>query len=349
MNDARAGDGGYDGYLANANTLAGKFKDLGTRIAFVTTSPEERYEAGAPAGSNYNNMLLKYSDGLRTVSMETSNFFVDQIRPMIEVIEAGRRAKVLGEAANPRLIPDGVHLNWGGQLVTATGILKGLNAPTLVSSVEIDAKETTNYKVKAVNAKVTPHPIAIRPAPGAAATTAPIEFERLDNALPWPVLITTETTLAQNISGFTPMQDLSRYDLKVTNLTAPKYEVRIDNVVAGTYSKEEIGAGINFSRAPGPVQDQAQALIKQILQKNDLFFNRWRGIQIYSIPAWLHTPEAEALRAKEVARLDTQIADAEKEINTLRQPVVHTWIVNPLPAEGAAPAPTSALVVPAVM
>jgi hypothetical protein len=211
----------------------------------------------------------------------------------------------------------------------ATSILKGLGAPSLVSSVEIDAKNTA--RIQAENAKVTAHaPIA-----GAAPS---VEFERLDNALPWPVLVSPETNLVQTIPGFTPMQDLSRYELKITNLSTPKYEVRADNVVVGTWTKEELAAGVNLSRAPGPVQDQAQKLLNKIMQKNELFYTRWRNVQLYSVPTWLQAPDIEAARTKEVARLDAQIADAEKEISVLRQPVVHTWTVVPLAAETAAPA-----------
>lgn len=346
MNDARAGEGGYEPYLANARTLAGKFKALGTRVIFVSPSPEEKYEAGAPAGSAYNNLLLKYSDGLKGVAAKTSNAYIDQIRPMIQTIEAGRRAKILGDSGDPRLIPGGVHPNWGGQLVMATNILKGLGATSLVSNVEIDAANTTNYTVKTENAKVTAHPLAIRALPGAAVTTPPIEFERLDGALPWPVLTSPETALVQTIPSFTPMDDLSRYELKITHLTAPNYEVRCDNVPVGTWTKEDLAAGVNLSRAPGPVQNQAQQLLQKILQKNVLFYNRWRSVQVYALPTWLQTPDNEAARSKEITRLDAQIADAEKEINTLRQPIVHTWTVTPLPVAGAA-APMTATAVPA--
>lgn len=329
MNDGRGGDGAYATYLASARTLATKFKALGARVAFLTPSPEEKFEPGAPAGSGYNNTLLKFSDGLKTVAAENGAVYVDQIRPIIETIEAGRRAKVLGELGNPRLIPDGVHPNWNGHLIMAMNILKGLGAPSLVSSVEIDAKDVANPKVTAENAKVTVHPVAAAAGPA----VAPIEFERLDNALPWPGLANAETSLVQTIPGFTPMQDLSRYELKITGLTAPKYEVRCDKVAVGTWTKEELAAGLNLSRAPGPVQEQVGKLFQKIAQKNEIFYNKWRNVQLYSVPAWLQVADIEAARAKEIARLDVQLVDAEKELYTLRQPVVHTWTVTAVPVQ----------------
>lgn len=328
MNDARSGDAGYEPFLANARILTSKLKESGARVALVSPSPEERYEANVPAGSSYNTMLLKYSDGLRQVAKESDVLYVDQIRPMIETIEAGRRAKVLGETGDPRLIPDGVHPNWAGHMVMAMHILKGLNAPTLVSSVEIDAENATHYKPRAQNATVTPHPVAVRGVAGSV-TTAPLMFTRLDNALPWP--LHPDTALALKIPGFSPLQDLSRYELKIANLFAAKYEISIDGKAIGTWTKQELAAGINLSNAPGPITDQAQKLLQKILEKNDRFFHRWRGVQLQ--PAALpQTPEAEAARTAELAKQDAQLATLEAEINQLRKPVAHEWVVSPIPA-----------------
>ena len=325
MNDARGGDAMYESYLKNARALTGKLKDFGSRVALVSPSPEEKYEAGMPAGSSYNNMLLKYSDGLQQVARETDVPYVDQIRPMIATIEAGRRASVLGATGDPRLIPDGVHPNWAGHLVMATHILKGLNAPALVSSVEINAAEGKRYKAKTQNATVTP--LEVRSGADSAATV-PLMFTRLDNALPWP--IHSDTKLAQSIPGFTPLQDLSRYELKIANLVAPRYAIRIDDIAVGTWTKEELAAGINLSQAPGPIHDQAQKLLQKIVEKNRLYYNRWRNVQLFRVPAWLQTPESEPARAAELARLDAQIAALEAEINELRKPVAHIWTVAPI-------------------
>ena len=131
MNDARAGEAGLQPYVESAKLLAGKFAALGTRMAFITSSPEERFQGGQPAGSGYNLMLRKYSDALQAVAKEKGLIFVDQLAPMIEVIESGRKAGILSPTEpGPRLVPDGVHPNWDGHLVMATDILKGLSAPS---------------------------------------------------------------------------------------------------------------------------------------------------------------------------------------------------------------------------
>jgi lysophospholipase L1-like esterase len=317
MNDARAGDAGKDAYMANARTLVDKFKTGGTRIALITSSPEEKYEPGQPAGSAYNNTLRSYSEGLQAVAAEKGVVFVDQLNPMITVLESGRQAGVLSPTqGGPRLINDAVHPQWGGHLIMATTILKGLKAPSLVSRVALDARTGT---VQAENATVT----GVQTADG-------LSFTRADNALPWPIPSDPTVLLALKIPGFTPLADLSRYELQVSNLAAPKYQVSVDGTPVGTYTREELAGGVNLSSMQaGPIYDQDQALLKKVMDKNSLFFNRWRNVQIFEAPAWLQTA-AEPIRAAELKRLDDQIAAAETEINGLRQPKPHVWSLKPV-------------------
>lgn len=317
MNDARAGDNGKETYLTNARTLADKFKATGARIAFVTSSSEEKYEPGQPAGSAYNNTLRSYSEGLKGVAAEKGVPFVDQLNPMITALESGRQAGVLSSTqGGHRLVNDAVHPQWGGHLIMATAILKGLKAPALVSKVTLDAKSGV---VQAENATVT-----------GVKTNGELSFTRADNALPWPVFYDQTTADALKIPGFTPFADLSRYELQVSNLTAPKYEVAVDGKTIGTFTREELAAGANLSGVTdGPVYDQTQALLKKIIDKNNLFYNRWRNVQLYEVPTWVKT-DVEPLRTAELKRLDDQIAAAEAEINTLRQPKPHVWSLKPV-------------------
>jgi hypothetical protein len=293
--------------------LADKFKGTGARIAFVTSSSEEKYDAGQPAGSAYNVLLQKYSAGLKDVAAEKGVLFVDQLNPMIANIEAGRAAGVLSPAAGGvRLIPDAVHPNWAGHLLMATHILKGLNAPALVSRVELDAR---SGKATTEGARVEK-----------IATGDTLSFTRTDSALPWPVL--PDAAVALKIPGFTPLQDLSRYELKIANLSAPKYDVLVDDKVIGTWTREDLAAGIIVSGVTtGPMYDQTQTLLKKIIDKNNTFYTRWREVQILELPSWAKSVEAD--RAAELKRLDDAIATQESAINTLRQPLPHVWTLKP--------------------
>ena len=141
------------------------------------------------------------------------------------------------------------------------------------------------------------------------------------------------------IPGFTPLDDLSRFELKVTNLTAPSYDVLVDGQKVATYTQAQLAAGVNLSSlTSGPIFEQQQALLKAILLKNNTFFRRWRQVQLAEIPAATTTapatpnvapPDPEAARVAELKSLDDKIAAMEAQINTLRLPKPHVWTLQP--------------------
>lgn len=316
MNDVRAGDGGYEPYLANAKTLVEKFAAIGTRVALITSSAEERYLGGQPAGSAWNLMLRKYSDGLEALAKEKNLVFVDQLAPMIEVIEKGRAAGVLSkEEGGLRLIPDGVHPNWAGHLVMAATILQGLNAPGLVSSMEIDAK---SGKAMAEKAKVTD-----------LKTGEIISFTRLDDAMPWPV--PAAAVLPTPIPGFNPFEDLSRYLLKVTSLPAGNYRVSVDGKEFGTYTQKQLGEGVNLTQAALTGLPEVKELLDAITAKNELFFVRWRHVQVVELPDWIVAETVDSARQTRLKELDAKIVEAEATVNGLRKPKPHQWTVELVP------------------
>lgn len=314
MNDARAGDAGYSNYLSSAKTLVDKFAAQGARVALITSSPEEKYQDGQPAGSAYNLMLRKYSDGLKTVATEKNVPFVDQLAPMIEVIESGRKSGVLalaGEGA--RLIPDAVHPGAAGGLVMAASILKGLNAPALVSRVEFDA---ASGKVTAEKATVSD-----------VKTGGTLSFVRLDEAMPWP--LPADSLMATKIPGFNPLDDLSRYELKVSNLTAPKYLIEVDGKSIGTFTKEELAAGLNLSTQVIPAMPEVGKLLGAIKAKNAIYFSLWRDVRVSPVPEWIPKDLLEQARAVKEKELTAKLAEADAALAKLRIPEPHLWTLTP--------------------
>jgi hypothetical protein len=272
---------------------------------------------------------------LKQVAAQGRRLFVDQYTPFINVINLGRASGVLStQAGGPRLIPDAVHPNWAGHLVMASSILKGLGAPSMVSRVELDARtrraSSQNAQVQ-VNSSSNPPRIPINgKIPNISElfnNRQNLIFTRIDNALPWP--IPEAAALALQIPGYTPLEDLSRYELKVTNLAAPRYDLTLDGEKVGSWTREQLAQGINLSQQAGPISAQAQKLFQRIIDKNNLYFTRWRQVQIFQAPTWLQNVDIETARKVELARLDAQIAAAEGEINALRKPVPHLWQLSP--------------------
>jgi lysophospholipase L1-like esterase len=324
MNDARGGEATYSKYLDYQTKLVKALEKAGARVALITPSPEERYEADAPAGSHYNLMLQKYIDGLKLVSDNEKVPLVDQYTPFVAAVEAGRKAGVLSatDPAGPsamRLTNEGIHPNWGGHLLMATAILQGLHAPAEVSSVTVDA---AGKSITASDGCT----VAWNDAPNGA-----VQISRTDRALPWPIPDDPAIDTVLKIPGFDPATALDLYEFKVTGLTAASYTLTIDNVEIGTYSSSDLGNGINLALVrKGPIFDQEQQLLKAVMAKNDAYYNRWRGVQLYAFPSWMNGPTVEEARTAELTRMDNEIAADEATIDTLRKPTAHVWRLDPV-------------------
>ncbi len=327
MNDARGGDATYTKYLESTTKLVKSIEKGGARVLLLTPSPEERYEANAPAGSAYNAMLKKYSDGLKIVADNEKVQLIDQYTPFVGYIEAGRKAGVLsatgspGDPATVGLTFDGIHPNWGGALIMATIILQGMNAPQVVSTVALDAeaKSITSTGYCQVEFQDSP--------------AGTIKFKRTDESLPWPILPDPKIDAALKIPGFDPETTLNQYGLKVTGLKETAYTLFIDDVNSGVYTSADLANGVNLAATmkQGPIYEQEQELLRAVVAKNDLYFQRWRNVQAYALPDWLEkSPDAQGIRDAELKRLDGLIADKEKDIESLREPVPHVFRLAPV-------------------
>jgi hypothetical protein len=80
----------------------------------------------------------------------------------------------------------------------------------------------------------------------------------------------------------------------------------------------------------GPITKQARQVLALVFKKNDLFYNRWRNVQLYVFPEWARTDDTENHRKTELARLDKEIADYEVQINEARKPKSHHFELTPL-------------------
>lgn len=289
-------------YVRSETQLTKTLQEHGARVALLTPQPIEERRPD-PQKDVRNQSLRKFSDGLKDVATDTGALFVDQFNPYMTIMLRERAANTNAFIGRG----DSVHPAPPGHTIMAWAILKGLHAPSLVSSATIDAAHTQ------VTAVVDCTVSNLQAADGA------ISFDRLDQALPMPVATSAEPALR-----LAPiLNDLSRYELLVTGLPAAHYELIIDGISAGTFSADQLANGCNLTGAPGPITEQTQRVLQLVFDKNNAYFNRWRNVQLFQFPDWAKTPELEDGRTTEIARLDRQIADLETQINAARSPKPH--------------------------
>jgi lysophospholipase L1-like esterase len=288
----------FQAYVRSQGQLAKVLKENGARVAFLTSQPIEDKRPD-PDKEVKNISLRKFSDGLKQVATEKGAVFVDQFDPYMALMMKAR-------ASDPNATiggGDAVHPGPAGQTIMAWAVLKGLGAQAAVSTAEITVK-----KNKAKTGTVKGCKIQNLKAEGDG-----FSFDRADQALPMPI----DSRAASALKLAPILDDLSRYELKITGLAAASYDVTIDGEKAGTVTKEELAAGWNMTSASGPIAKQAAELLKLIFDKNNVFFERWRNVQL------------KANRQAELPALDQKIADLETKINEVRQPKPHHFELKP--------------------
>jgi lysophospholipase L1-like esterase len=291
----------FGAYTRSQTELAKDLTSAGARVAFLTPQPIEDKRPD-PDQDIKNQSLRKFSDGLKEVAATTHTAFVDQFDPYMHIMMAER-------AKNPKAFigaGDAVHPGPQGHTLMAWAVLKGLGATPLVSSAAIEA---SGKNVQAEGCTVE----------NIHAADHVLSFDRLDNALPMPIDKRAEGALA-----LAPvLDDLSRLELKVTGLPEGAYAITIDGEPAGNVGADALAKGWNFSHAPGPITKQATELLDLIFKKNELYFQRWRQVQLFSFPNWAQGADIEAHRDAELKRLDGQVAELETNIDSVRKPKKH--------------------------
>jgi lysophospholipase L1-like esterase len=151
---------------------------------------------------------------------------------------------------------DGVHLSDLGQLAMAYAILKGLKAPADVSSVRLDARGPK--VLEAAGCEVT----------NLARKDGGLTFTRRDRGLPF-----NGGLFYALHYRFVPVPDgLNRYLLRVEHLSPGRYTVQADGRGLGTFTAQQLAAGVNLASAtadawqPGGPWDAQASVLKALTE-----------------------------------------------------------------------------------
>lgn len=297
----------FKAYVRSQTEIAEILKANGARVAFLTPQPIEDKRPD-PDQDVRNQSLRKFSDGLKQVADKEGTTFVDQFDPYMRVLLRERSQHPDDFVGGG----DAVHPGPIGHTVMAWAILKGLSAPALVSSAQINSK---TKQVGTERCQIQ----------GLQVSSGSISFDRLDEALPMP--IDEKALPALKLAPI--LDDLDRYELRVTGLPTGTYELSIDSEPVTKVSAADLEKGWNLGEQAGPITKQTQSLLHLIVKKNNLYFHRWRDVQLYIFPEWARSAESDNQRAVELKRLDAQIEEAENDIERARKPVSHHFELKP--------------------
>ncbi len=235
----------------------------GLRITAIQPSPFDDVTQPPKFADGYNEVLLRYA---KFVKQEAAEKGIDTADLNTPVVEDLKRAYSLDPANARLIIEDRVHPEASGHLWMAEALLKAWHAPALVSDVELNME--THHVDQSANATVT--------------DLNGMKWTAAEQSLPMPVLWSDPlTVLAVKASDF--LEALNQETLRVTGLSAGKYQLKIDDAPIAIFTSEELAKGINLaSYAATPMMRQAMTVHELTKQHGEKHWIRWRQIQVPS-------------------------------------------------------------------
>jgi lysophospholipase L1-like esterase len=285
------------------------------RIPLIQPSPYDDITRDPKFPGGANAVLMKYSDFVAQLAQERHTQIADFNTPLTSILKViNREVPQLAQ----QVIPDRVHPQQGGHWIMAESLLKSWRAPSLVTSVSIDAGATPSFD--AANTQVAE---LNRPK---GKITSKISWTQTDKALPLPFPPPeVDPVLALVLKYSDIAAVLDQETLQVHALTTGTYDLMIDGRKIGSFNSDDFANGINLATMETPMLEQARLVAYDTEKVNNLESARFSIINGSATDEQSLT--AQALAGAYKNAVDRQRADAH--------PLVHHYelvLTSPPPA-----------------
>jgi lysophospholipase L1-like esterase len=320
-------------FVTNMGTMIERIRAVKARPVIFSASPLNNGDTMARLGGNQR--LHEYAVALKEFSARENIPYADQFHALVDIWGHNKPQELLANSlpvlqqlagadslagvehlraflAIQEKLPlkavsmqgDAVHPGPPGQLMMAAALLKDLGADGFVSSVTMDSSgKVTEAKGCQVE--------------GLKAEGEKIEFDRLDERLPFPI-----PDEAQAVLPLCPaILDLSRYTVQVTGLKDGNYTLKINGIATATLPAKELAAGVNLTafgvspqaRDVNPLVAQKRAILAAVSGKEGVV-GQWRGLsqKAYAAGAAPELREQLAALTKKVEEADEKIREAAR-------------------------------------
>ena len=243
-----------NGYKANMEKVVGRIRaEAGNpSLLFITPTPFDQTVVLDKDNNQpgCNDGLGRCAEIVRELAAKNNATVVDFHGPMTALNLAQQKKDPKWTIVGA----DRVHPGPPGHLMMTWLFLKRQGAPSVVSKVAMNA--AAGRVIDNANAEVT----------SVAKQDGGVRFTLLEKALPFPI-----DPAARAVLGLLPIeQDLNQEILSVRSLAAGNYELKIDGVVMGRHSAQELQRGINLAfNDATPQFKQAQTVARFNAQRRD--------------------------------------------------------------------------------
>jgi lysophospholipase L1-like esterase len=308
---AKADAGHRQLYLDGIHGIIQQCKEHHVRV-FVCSAAA----TGADPDKAGDDFLQKMCDEGMRISREMGEGSIDVLRTMRQIQRRVKEANAKQTDATKietMHAEDTIHLNDLGQTAMAYAILKGLGAPRDASSATIDAAAG-----KAIDASgCTINDVKL--------TNRALEFDRLDEGLPF------NQGLFFNLRyRFIPLPDeMNRYMLTVKNLNTGNYVLTADDRPLGTFSADQLAAGLNIASLTADGWEPGGPWDAQGWSLNFLTESRNEAAQMEKLSRiYLDQNRDRGDILKQVAVINAQLETAQRAV---AKPQRYHFVIKPAP------------------
>ncbi len=291
MTNSFDGEAGLPAFVTGLNAMLDAVTASKPRLIFLSPIAHEDLGRPLPDPSKHNRDLAHYRDAIKKVAEERSSWFIDLYEETLSAHNYG---------LDP-LTDNGIHPTAYGHWYLAWSIDAELRQVKREPgwSVGLDR----NGRPQGTRARLSDFE---RTADGA-------RFEVVDSALPEPRLPSTAPKDADGL--------ISRRIVRLAGLDRGRFALTVDGQKVATGDPNAWARGVSLTR--GPEFDQAEALRDAIVEKNLLYFYRWRPQnETYLFGFRKHE---QGNNAREIPLFDPLVEAKEKVIAGLRVPVKHVY------------------------
>jgi hypothetical protein len=218
------------------------FHEPGARITLLGPTPYDDLTRAPDFPGGYNAVMQRFGVLDSELAPRSGCSFINLNPPVVALLQ---KARTLDPLVARLLLPDRVHPDFLPHWVMAETLLKGWNAPSLVSSVTLDAHRlTVSDSQNALIKQVERHQEELRWTE--TEKSLPLRFNPANAA---HALLLQLTDIQQQLN-----QEL----LRVTGLEAKLYTLTIDEKTIGEFSADNLSSGINLADYSTPMSSQSE-------------------------------------------------------------------------------------------
>lgn len=215
------------------------------RIYLIRSSPFDDVARPPNFEPGYMDVLQQMGKAVEAIAREQQATVVDFGGAVTEGLKLAVRNNP--ERAH-HLLPDRVHPSPAGHILMGATLLRALGATTVVSRVEIDAKE--GKVAQAENTNVSDLKVS----------AGVITWIELDQSSPLPLNFQDANVELAQVAG-ADLESIDSEPLAVRGLPKGLYEVHIDDRIIGPFSDFELAHGVNLALFDTPMRWKAYQVL----------------------------------------------------------------------------------------